>query len=960
MNLDLSKCQCSKAGFCSVFKKINTQKDFDWCNRVCEQDRRDYYEVVKNSHFEIKPDPNIDDKALIYHLLRHHKKHKPTQIPFLPAHFFDNDGVTIDESKVKILSLGHHSDQFDDIEDVSYIEKLNLNDIGSSFGPEFAEARIYDLDFDALFPADKEIVGITSASWNNKYNWHKIDEFTEWPSAKYLWRTKDKNTILGGQSDCACWLWDGTKSKVIKKNLSLPLGEEFLGYLLSKFGLEANHKLTLYSNQVIATREKLKELFDFYKKYDILGVIRHQMDHMKWQIEGTKFDFRHDNLNNHRFEAYLTEIITGLWLTNNDKHLIVPNTTVISNWYGTEQVRQRVGIDLSKCHCQCAGMCKIFDRQMDDAGVKWCKSTTEEKRRNYVEQNNPFLLKHIKPRPAKNIEPVDFFDEIPEPTSDYALVVVNVNPYSASHLALTKDSIVEYAKKCGADYIELTGDQCPEFSIYNKFRIHAVTKKYKKTLFMDVDICVDKNAPNIFSLTPDDKISAFVDQGLFIEEEFDLWIRQALQRIYRSGCDDYPAQNKDNQMINSGVLVIPQALADYYQQPIRRYEKAWCFDQMHLSLMLPKDKLNILDVEWNNTIIPNEKKFLEKLDETYFDHLNGGLGVSQEIRLQLMYMITRFDKGDIDKEKIIQNINSKYKHVEGFYSTKADRINEPYNPLYFLTFYDDRENPFCLDNNYTRQILKASAVTKQRVECENFDSVKILSLGHCDEQFSSIKDRLYIEKVDINKLNTGLDNEWAESRIYAMDFDELFGDSEFVGVTTASWNLKYVGLNPIDLFHKWDAAKLLVAQKRKDILLGAQSDCMCVLINRKEPEKGWFYQHFVDFDVEKFAELLKDLKLFPTCERTLFSNQIIGHRDTVKQLFDFYKDKDVLSKIEKCAEGVKIAHNKYTNKIPAYLSEYITALWIANQDLTVLPQECFNNYWYQPENMKKRLDWTGN
>ena len=630
-----------------------------------------------------------------------------------------------------------------------------------------------------------------------------------------------------------------------------------------------------------------------------------------------------------------------------------------NNYYErTKDTDKTMGLD--RCQCDCAGFCGIYQRNMDEKNFDWCKKTTPEKREWYASLHNPQLMRQAsQDQRHGHIKPVHFHDDIPEPSSDYALVVVNANSYSESHLALTRDAIIKYAEKCGADYIELTGDQCPEFSIYNKFRIHAVTKKYKKTLFMDVDICVDKDAPNIFDITPDDKISAFTDEKLFAEAEFDYWIKQTIKKAFFSMCDDYRAEHKDNEMINSGVLVIPQALADYYKQPIRKYIKDWCFDQIHLTLLLPKDKLNVLGIEWNSTIIPNETKFLEKLDDTHFAHLNGGHGVSQELRLYLMYILTRFDKSEIDTERIKKAVEQNYKEPKSLYSEnyllKSDAHSA--DPMYFLTFYDNRENLFCLNNEYTPQILKASAVTKQRVECENFDSVKILSLGHCDEQFSSIKDRLYIEKVDINKLNTGLDNKWAESRIYAMDFDELFGDSEFVGVTTASWNLKYLGLNPIDLFHKWDAAKILVGEKRKDILLGGQSDCMCLLINRKYKNAGWFFDNLTGFDLEKFDQLLQDLNLTTVCERTLFSNQIIGHRDTVKQLFDFYKDNDVLGKIEKCAENV-CARKQYTDKIPAYFSEYITALWIASQDLTVLPQECFNRDWYLLKNMEKRVDWA--
>ena len=43
---------------------------------------------------------------------------------------------------------------------------------------------------------------------------------------------------------------------------------------------------------------------------------------------------------------------------------------------------------LDKCHCEGAGFCEIYQKQMDDNGIKWCKESTQEKRESYRKLNN--------------------------------------------------------------------------------------------------------------------------------------------------------------------------------------------------------------------------------------------------------------------------------------------------------------------------------------------------------------------------------------------------------------------------------------------------------------------------------------------------------------------------------------------------------------------------------------------
>jgi hypothetical protein len=211
-----------------------------------------------------------------------------------------------------------------------------------------------------------------------------------------------------------------------------------------------------------------------------------------------------------------------------------------------------------------------------------------------------------------------FHDELPPKKNDIALCVIPANEYANEQIKETRESLVAYAKKCNADYIELSGDQCEEWPMANKYRLYQVTTKYKKTLYVDCDVVIKKESPDIFKLTPDDKISAFNELDIHPKKS---WIKEEQETVYFKMKLSSTECAFGAKMLNGGVMVIPQSLADYYKQPNEPYPKLWCFDQHLLTLTLPEDKFFNLDEKFNTEYISRE--FWLKLEKGYFIHING-------------------------------------------------------------------------------------------------------------------------------------------------------------------------------------------------------------------------------------------------------------------------------------------------------------------------------------------------
>jgi hypothetical protein len=292
--------------------------------------------------------------------------------------------------------------------------------------------------------------------------------------------------------------------------------------------------------------------------------------------------------------------------------------------------------DLSKCQCEAPGFCPIFNKEMGTAppNWQWCQSSTPDRRKEYQSKGTFKDLRGIRRvAEAGQVSVCQFRDDdLPTPKSDYAICVIPANSGAMDLLEITRDSIQSYAKKCKADYVELTGDQHPDWVMANKYRLHKVSKEYKKTLYLDCDVFVKQGSPNIFNATPDDRISAFDEWSIWEDKEDTIWIERQqdviVHKVLKPEEESKLLNNgkfTTSSMLNGGVLVIPQVLADYYQQPDENYPRHWCFDQNYLTLKLPTDKLYKLSMKYNTPLILGPK-FGEAAEEAYFVHINNMSG----------------------------------------------------------------------------------------------------------------------------------------------------------------------------------------------------------------------------------------------------------------------------------------------------------------------------------------------
>ena len=243
------------------------------------------------------------------------------------------------------------------------------------------------------------------------------------------------------------------------------------------------------------------------------------------------------------------------------------------------------------------------------------------------------------PPPLDLVDPISLNDTLPEKKSDLAICVIPANKQAMDQLNITRGNIIKYAKRCKADYVELKGDKSPDWPMYNKFRLRQVVENYEHTLYLDCDVVIKDDAPNIYKNFKSDKV-CFVNEWDILEESYDKLL-EGMLRERQNAIEEYSHLAKNNRAVqpNGGVMLFPKSLACKYSQPPNPYAKRWCFDQDYLLLNLKDDEFEIIDWRYNLEFI--DSNFWNKIEDAYFIHLNGSKPIKYRLEL-----LSRLTKGD--------------------------------------------------------------------------------------------------------------------------------------------------------------------------------------------------------------------------------------------------------------------------------------------------------------------------
>lgn len=191
------------------------------------------------------------------------------------------------------------------------------------------------------------------------------------------------------------------------------------------------------------------------------------------------------------------------------------------------------------------------------------------------------------------VEPVN--DTKPNPKKKNCIITVCAGEKYLQMFEKIKDRYEEYAEKCNADFVVLTGYTQGWWGL-EKFRIKPFIEAYDRTCFLDSDIIIQKTAPNIFDMVPVDSVGIHDDWACLINKsENSLQWKEAERKwLIRSQVpqEDFSYDTHDI-LLNTGVVVTSKQHADIWTPMKAPFPGNHCDEQFWVEYLLTKKNYNI-------------------------------------------------------------------------------------------------------------------------------------------------------------------------------------------------------------------------------------------------------------------------------------------------------------------------------------------------------------------------------
>jgi len=157
------------------------------------------------------------------------------------------------------------------------------------------------------------------------------------------------------------------------------------------------------------------------------------------------------------------------------------------------------------------------------------------------------------------------------------VLTIAIGPEYEEMKKLTHPSIRDYAKKIGADFLCIKEKKLAKSTPHwDKFQINELLLKYERILYVDTDLIIREDCPNLFDVVPKTLLGAF-NEAPFTDRSKELLI---------DCCKEYgitlPTWN--GKYYNTGVLVLSQIHRSLFEKPEKEYFSF--YEQSYLNMMI--------------------------------------------------------------------------------------------------------------------------------------------------------------------------------------------------------------------------------------------------------------------------------------------------------------------------------------------------------------------------------------
>jgi alpha-N-acetylglucosamine transferase len=245
-----------------------------------------------------------------------------------------------------------------------------------------------------------------------------------------------------------------------------------------------------------------------------------------------------------------------------------------------------------------------------------------------------------------------------------AIVTLCIGEFYEKMGEVTHPMFSAYADKIGADFIVLkedkinrevnknaneNTDQKSPIFCYEKFQIGELLDMYDRVCFLDTDMIMHPDTPNIFDVVPIDMVGLVDETPLgydtkfieFLKENFpeylNIWIEEKHRKCYNTGVLVCSQMHKS-------LFTVPEVLINHYQE------------QSYLNLQIIKEKVLVFELPYQyNRMIYMDLIIPEHRLKSYIVHYAGFLA-GRGIEEVTQFLYTEYEmliSGDFSRDDVL-------------------------------------------------------------------------------------------------------------------------------------------------------------------------------------------------------------------------------------------------------------------------------------------------------------------
>lgn len=180
---------------------------------------------------------------------------------------------------------------------------------------------------------------------------------------------------------------------------------------------------------------------------------------------------------------------------------------------------------------------------------------------------------------------------------------------------LTHPTFKAYAEKIGAEFLNIDEKKISQTTPHwEKFQIFDLLNKYERILYVDTDVLIREDCPDLFKEVPEYKL------GIFNEASFTDRSKELIIDICKSY--DVKLQKWNGKYYNSGIMVISRCHKYLFKKPEKEIFNF--YEQSYLNMMIAKDDIIIHELPYKFNRMTCLDRFLGKdRHDSYIIHYAG-------------------------------------------------------------------------------------------------------------------------------------------------------------------------------------------------------------------------------------------------------------------------------------------------------------------------------------------------